>query len=175
MATIYKEILIDAPAEDVWDALRDFGALHERLVPGFVVATDVHDQVRVVTFFNGSVAQERLVGTDDDARRLAYTVIDGPIRCDAPPRVGAGHRRRGRPEPVRLGDRRAARRARSADERPHGPGARGHQGDARTVKTVAVPDLFTIGEFSRTTHLSVKALRHYHDVGLLEPDARSTR
>src|SRR5687767_12733701 len=29
--------------------------------------------------------------------------------------------------------------------------------------------LLTIGEFSRMTHLSVKALRHYHDVGLLEP------
>lgn len=27
----------------------------------------------------------------------------------------------------------------------------------------------TIGEFSRLTHLSVKALRHYHGVGLLEP------
>jgi len=26
-----------------------------------------------------------------------------------------------------------------------------------------------IGEFSRMTHLSVKALRHYHDVGVLEP------
>jgi DNA-binding transcriptional MerR regulator len=26
-----------------------------------------------------------------------------------------------------------------------------------------------IGDFSRMTHLSVKALRHYHDVGLLEP------
>lgn len=29
--------------------------------------------------------------------------------------------------------------------------------------------LLTIGEFSRMTHLSVKALRHYHDVGILEP------
>ena len=29
--------------------------------------------------------------------------------------------------------------------------------------------LLTIGEFSRMTHLSVKALRHYHDVGLLAP------
>jgi DNA-binding transcriptional MerR regulator len=27
----------------------------------------------------------------------------------------------------------------------------------------------TIGDFSRATHLSVKTLRHYHDVGLLEP------
>ncbi len=34
----------------------------------------------------------------------------------------------------------------------------------------------TIGEFSRITHLSVKTLRHYHQVGLLEPsdvDART--
>jgi DNA-binding transcriptional MerR regulator/effector-binding domain-containing protein len=31
--------------------------------------------------------------------------------------------------------------------------------------------LLTIGEFSRMTHLSVKALRHYHDMGVLEPAA----
>jgi DNA-binding transcriptional MerR regulator len=37
------------------------------------------------------------------------------------------------------------------------------------MKTVAMADLFSIGEFSRATHLSVKALRHYHDVGILEP------
>lgn len=29
--------------------------------------------------------------------------------------------------------------------------------------------LLTIGEFAKMTHLSVKALRHYHDLGLLEP------
>ena len=28
----------------------------------------------------------------------------------------------------------------------------------------------SIGDFSRITHLSVKTLRHYHDVGLVEPD-----
>lgn len=28
----------------------------------------------------------------------------------------------------------------------------------------------TIGDFSRVTHLTVKTLRHYHQVGLLEPD-----
>ena len=31
--------------------------------------------------------------------------------------------------------------------------------------------LVPIGEFSKMTYLSVKALRHYHDVGLLEPAA----
>ena len=32
-----------------------------------------------------------------------------------------------------------------------------------------MPAHLTIGEFSKMTYLSVKALRHYHDVGLLEP------
>ena len=31
--------------------------------------------------------------------------------------------------------------------------------------------ILTIGDFSRMTHLSVKALRHYHDMGVLEPAA----
>jgi carbon monoxide dehydrogenase subunit G len=79
MASIYKEIRIEAPAAEVWDAVRDFGALHERLVPGFVVAAELHGDVRTITFFNGSVARERLVGIDDDARRLAYSVADGGL------------------------------------------------------------------------------------------------
>ena len=29
--------------------------------------------------------------------------------------------------------------------------------------------MLSIGDFSRMTHLSIKALRHYHEVGLLEP------
>jgi DNA-binding transcriptional MerR regulator len=32
-----------------------------------------------------------------------------------------------------------------------------------------VEPTLTIGDFSRATHLSVKMLRHYHDIGLLEP------
>ena len=34
---------------------------------------------------------------------------------------------------------------------------------------VGMDVLVPIGEFSKMTHLSVKALRHYHDIGLLEP------
>ena len=36
MATVIREIAVDAPAAQCWGALRDFGALHERLVTGFV-------------------------------------------------------------------------------------------------------------------------------------------
>jgi carbon monoxide dehydrogenase subunit G len=80
MASIRKEISIDAPPDDVWAALRDFGALHQRLVPGFVTDAQLEgDDVRVVTFFNGVVAREVLVGVDDEARRLAYSVVEGPL------------------------------------------------------------------------------------------------
>jgi hypothetical protein len=79
MATISKQIVIDAAPAEVWAALADFGALHERLVPGFVIAADLHGDIREITFFNGSVAREQLVGIDEAAYRLAYTVIDGPL------------------------------------------------------------------------------------------------
>src|SRR6266850_692586 len=39
MASIHREIIIDARPAAVWDALRDVGAIHQRLAPGFV--TDV--------------------------------------------------------------------------------------------------------------------------------------
>jgi hypothetical protein len=78
MATIRKERSIDAPPEKVWDALRDWGAIHQRLVPGFVVDTRLDGEDRIVTFFNGSVARELLVDLDEDERRLVWSVVDGP-------------------------------------------------------------------------------------------------
>ena len=75
MASIQKNILIDAPAADVWDAVRDFGALHTRLAPGFVLDTKLDGDARIVTFSNGTVARELLVDCDDTKRRLAYAVI----------------------------------------------------------------------------------------------------
>ena len=50
MATIIKEILIDARPDDVWDAVRDFGQVHKRLVPGFVTECRLDGDARVVTF-----------------------------------------------------------------------------------------------------------------------------
>ena len=82
MATVYKEIEIEAPTEQVWDALADFGALHTRLVPGFVTDTELVGDTRKVTFFTGAVASERLVGVDEGAHRLAYTVTDGPFGAE---------------------------------------------------------------------------------------------
>ncbi|RZI39647.1 SRPBCC family protein, partial [Herbaspirillum sp. HC18] len=74
MASIQKDFIIDADPADVWDALRDFGALHTRLAPGFVTDTKLDGDARIVTFSNGSVAREVLVDCDDTRRRLAYAV-----------------------------------------------------------------------------------------------------
>jgi len=75
MASIRKEIVIDTPPEKVWGAIRDVGALHERLVPGFVVDTRLEEGARVVTFGNGVVARELIVDLDDAARRLVWAVV----------------------------------------------------------------------------------------------------
>jgi hypothetical protein len=80
VASIRREILVAVPPARVWDALRDWGALHERLVPGFAVATEVDGRDRLVTFFNGTVYRERIVDVDDVSRRLAWSIVDGPYQ-----------------------------------------------------------------------------------------------
>ena len=77
MATLHKEVFIRAPLEDVWDAIRDLGALHTRLVPGFVVATRLDGDTRTVTFGNGLVAREVILSLDDERRRLAWNAEGG--------------------------------------------------------------------------------------------------
>jgi uncharacterized protein YndB with AHSA1/START domain len=78
MASIREEIFIDAPPEQVWDALRDWGALHERLVPGFVRDTRLDGEDRVVTFADGTVVRETLIDSDEQSRRLVWSIVDGP-------------------------------------------------------------------------------------------------
>ena len=79
MASIRREAFIEACPENAWSALRDVGALHTRLVPGFVVDTKLEEGARVVTFGNGMVARELIVDVDDDARRVAWSVVGGPM------------------------------------------------------------------------------------------------
>ena len=77
MATIRKEIPIEASPEHVWDVVRDVGAIHTRFAPGFVLDTKLEEGARIVTFANGYVARELIVTVDEEARRLAYSVTGG--------------------------------------------------------------------------------------------------
>jgi hypothetical protein len=80
MASIHKDIPLDAHPNDVWSAVRDFGAVHQRLVPGFVLDSKLDGDARIVTFSNGTVARELLVDRDDAWRRLVYAVVSERIK-----------------------------------------------------------------------------------------------
>lgn len=79
MATIRKQIRIQAAAEDVWAAVREFHQVHERLCPGVLTDSKPDGDARVVTFANGLVVRERLIGIDDATRRLAYSAAGGRL------------------------------------------------------------------------------------------------
>jgi carbon monoxide dehydrogenase subunit G len=79
MASIRREVVIEARAEDVWDAVRDVGAIHKRLAPGFVVDTRLEDGARIVTFGNRFVVRELIVDVDDTARRLVWAAVGGRL------------------------------------------------------------------------------------------------
>jgi len=79
MATLHKDIWIEARPEQVWDAVRDIGALHTRLVPGFVTDTKLEPGARTVTFANGMVVRELIVDLDDKARRLVWSAVGGRL------------------------------------------------------------------------------------------------
>jgi hypothetical protein len=74
MATVRKDIITRARPEQVWDAIRDIGALHTRLVPGFVIDTRLEPGARRVTFANGLTVREPIITLDELTRRLVWSV-----------------------------------------------------------------------------------------------------
>jgi hypothetical protein len=76
VATIQKEIVVEAAPDVVWDAIRDVGAIHTRLASGFVTDTRLDGDSRIVTFANGAVVRERIITVDDRNRRLVYSVVE---------------------------------------------------------------------------------------------------
>jgi uncharacterized membrane protein len=80
MASIRRTITIDRPAAQVWDAMRDVGALHTRLVVGFVTDCVLEEGgVRHVTFANGVKAREVMLDVNDADHRVAWTATGGRL------------------------------------------------------------------------------------------------
>jgi hypothetical protein len=97
MASIHKEVVVNAAPDAVWSAIRDVGAIHTRLARTFVVDTRLEGDTRLVTFAGGAVVRERIVDLDESRRRLAYSVVEGrPTHHNASiqvlPEAGGGSR-----------------------------------------------------------------------------------
>jgi carbon monoxide dehydrogenase subunit G len=79
MASIRKEIQIGRNRDVVWDAIRDVGAIHQRLVPGFVVACRLEGDSRYLTFANGMTIREIIVDVDDQTFRHSWSARGAPF------------------------------------------------------------------------------------------------
>jgi hypothetical protein len=79
MASIRKEISLSSSSSRVWDAIRDFQAVHTRVAPGFLVGNKPEDGARVLTFADGAVFRELLVSCDEQRRRLVYAIAQPPF------------------------------------------------------------------------------------------------
>jgi len=77
IASIRHEVVVARRPDQVWDVLRDVGAVHRRLLPGRVQSVSIDGDVRTLTMPDGHVVRELIVDVDDEARRLAYAVIEG--------------------------------------------------------------------------------------------------
>ncbi len=79
MTTITKSVDIALTSEQVWDAVRDWGHVHQRLCPGVLTDCQVEEGARIVTFAGGLAARELIVAVDDEARRLVWSVVESTL------------------------------------------------------------------------------------------------
>ena len=79
MASVHRSVQIQAPASRVWSALQDVGALHTKLVPGFVVDCTLEGEARHVTFANGMKAKELIVDINNEMMRVSWSVVGGRL------------------------------------------------------------------------------------------------
>jgi carbon monoxide dehydrogenase subunit G len=77
IASIRHEVVVARTPHEVWDVLRDVGAVHQRLLPGRVQDVSINGNIRTLTMPDGHIVRELIVAIDDDKQRLAYSVIEG--------------------------------------------------------------------------------------------------
>lgn len=74
MASIIREIVLNVISERAWSAVRDVGAVHQRLAPGLVAHVTLAGGVRHVVFANGLAIDEVVITIDNQAQRFVYAV-----------------------------------------------------------------------------------------------------
>lgn len=79
MAHFFREVEIDVAETFAWDALRDLGSLHTRLVKGFVTDCRLEGDVRIVKFANGLEARENIIDVSDTEKRVAWSATGGRL------------------------------------------------------------------------------------------------
>lgn len=79
MASIHKEIQVRRNRDVAWNAIRDVGMIHRKLVPGFVVDCRLEGDSRYLTFGNGMTIREIIVDVDDQTFRHSWSARGAPF------------------------------------------------------------------------------------------------
>ena len=81
MASVKEQIEIPAPADAVWQIVRDFGAIDDYVPPitSACLSGEGLGAERTLTLADGAQVVERLDALDDDARTLRYSIVDAPL------------------------------------------------------------------------------------------------
>lgn len=84
MAFTFASAVINAPAEEVWARLRNFGDLswHPAIASCEIVSGTGHSEVgavRRITTVGGDLIVERLTAIDDDRRSYSYVFEEDPF------------------------------------------------------------------------------------------------
>jgi hypothetical protein len=83
MGSVIKEIRIDASPETVWGMISDFAEGPLRLGPGVFTECRLEEpDVRALTFADGTVARERLIARDEQARRIVWGWVGDEVAHD---------------------------------------------------------------------------------------------
>ncbi|MDH3226024.1 MAG: SRPBCC family protein [Thermoleophilia bacterium] len=75
MASIYAEVTINRPADEVWAEVADVGGISGMLE--IVSESSADGDVRKCTLANGAEIKEKILSVDPDNRRVGYTVTEG--------------------------------------------------------------------------------------------------
>lgn len=85
MARVYVSSVIDAPAEKVWDRIRDFNGLpkwHPRIRESRIEEALPADKVGCIRNFilqSGDTIREQLLGLSDHDLFYSYSMLEGPM------------------------------------------------------------------------------------------------
>ncbi|WP_433710065.1 SRPBCC family protein [Nocardia sp. CA-084685] len=80
MGSVEREIIVEAPVEQVWAIIGDFAHGPIRMAPGFVTDSTLDGpDLRIVTFENGTVLHERFIALDEAERRIVFSIVGGSV------------------------------------------------------------------------------------------------
>lgn len=83
MASVIREIIIDAAPAEVWEAVNDFANGPLKMAPGVFVDCRMDEpDIRTLVFADGTVARERLIARDEQARRIVWGWVGDEVAHD---------------------------------------------------------------------------------------------